>query len=257
LPRWDPTVWALLGYTAIDADGDGFTVPASGQLCTDGVLPPPFRATGNGNDCDDAEPALTHFAVLYPDGDGDGVGAPPRQVLCLGASTPDGVVPGGYDEDDTDPSVIETEDFDDLLELIPLGDWRHRTRSKTSTCVRYAASIRQYVNALFVASSGRIKNCRCVQRPGAAPGHQIEPTEEHLPRQRHARSSVTRSLPTTHNTISRRSLPPCTEQWAAERFNHPLAPRLVVPSACVPITEHISGDVHCGRMRWVAAAIWM
>jgi len=25
---------------------------------------------------------------------------------------------GGYDEDDGDPAVIETEDFDDLLELI-------------------------------------------------------------------------------------------------------------------------------------------
>jgi hypothetical protein len=27
-------------------------------------------------------------------------------------------VTGGYDEDDSDPLVIETEDFDDLLDLI-------------------------------------------------------------------------------------------------------------------------------------------
>jgi hypothetical protein len=118
----DATRWALLTYRAIDADGDGFTVPASGQLCTNGALPAPFRASENGNDCNDADPTLTHFAVLYPDQDGDGVGAPPRQVLCLGTTTPAGLVPGGYDEDDTDPAVIETEDFDDLLDLIVLGN---------------------------------------------------------------------------------------------------------------------------------------
>ncbi len=51
----------------------------------------------------------------------DGVGAPPRQVLCIGTTPPAGLVTGGYDEDDTDPTVIETEDFDDLLDLIVLG----------------------------------------------------------------------------------------------------------------------------------------
>jgi len=112
------SVWLALSYQGIDADGDGVTVPASGQRCTDGTLPPPFVATANGNDCNDADPTLTHFAVLYPDNDGDGVGASPRQVLCLGATVPPGLVVGGYDEDDSDPAVIETEDFDDLLDLI-------------------------------------------------------------------------------------------------------------------------------------------
>lgn len=117
----DATRWALLTYRAIDGDGDGFTVPASGQLCTNGTLPPPFLASERGNDCNDADPTLTRFAVLYPDQDGDGVGAPPRQILCIGTTLPAGLVTGGYDEDDTDPTVIETEDFDDLLDLIVLG----------------------------------------------------------------------------------------------------------------------------------------
>jgi len=43
------------------------------------------------------------------DRDHDGVGAPP----------PDGLVSGGYDEHDSDPLVIETKDFDDLLDLLP------------------------------------------------------------------------------------------------------------------------------------------
>jgi hypothetical protein len=114
----DAAHWALLTYQAIDGDGDGATVAAFGQLCTAGTLPPPFRASPSGHDCNDGDPTVTHFAVLYPDQDGDGVGAPPRQVLCLGAAIPAGLVPGGYDEDDTDPAVIETEDFDDLLDII-------------------------------------------------------------------------------------------------------------------------------------------
>jgi hypothetical protein len=116
----DAARWALLTYHAIDADGDGITVPASGQLCTNGTLPPPFLATANGNDCDDDDPTVTHLAVLYPDLDGDGVGAPPRQLLCIGTTIPEGFARGGYDDDDTDPAVIETEDSDDLLELLLL-----------------------------------------------------------------------------------------------------------------------------------------
>jgi len=41
--------------------------------------------------------------------------------LCIGVTWPAELVAGGYDEDDTDPTVIETEDFDDLLDLIVLG----------------------------------------------------------------------------------------------------------------------------------------
>jgi hypothetical protein len=114
-------VWAELTYRAVDRDHDGFTVPETGMQCTNGTLPPPFFDTAHGNDCNDDDPALFRFAVLYHDGDGDGVGAPPRNILCLGPADPGGFVPGGYDEDDNDPAVIETEDFDDLLDLIVLG----------------------------------------------------------------------------------------------------------------------------------------
>jgi hypothetical protein len=105
-------------YRAIDADGDGVTVPSNGQLCTNGTLPAPFLATLNGNDCDDTDPTRTHLAVLYPDGDGDGVGAPPRQILCIGTAVPAGLARGGYDDDDNDPTVIETDD--DELDLLLL-----------------------------------------------------------------------------------------------------------------------------------------
>lgn len=116
----DASVWASRVYTAVDLDGDGVTAPALGTRCTAGSLTPPYYAAPAGNDCDDTDPTLTHFSVLYPDRDGDGVGAPPRQVPCLGATTPPGFAPGGYDEDDGDPAGIETEDLDDLLDLVVL-----------------------------------------------------------------------------------------------------------------------------------------
>jgi len=117
----DAASWVLTTYNGVDADGDGVTVPVTGQLCTDGTLPPPFEATANGNDCDDTTPTLTRFAVLYPDQDGDGVGATPRQIACIGAALPPGLVYGGYDEDDADPAVIEDEEDDDLLVLLLFG----------------------------------------------------------------------------------------------------------------------------------------
>lgn len=93
---------------------------ATPRLAYNGTLPPPFKATPSGNDCDDSDPALTRFAVLYPDRDGDGVGAPPRQITCIGATLPDGLAIGGFDDDDGDPAVIEVDD--DELDLLLLGD---------------------------------------------------------------------------------------------------------------------------------------
>lgn len=116
----DALHWEALAYAGRDADGDGATVPASGVLCTDGELPPTYEAAQSGNDCDDADPARTRFAVLYPDQDEDGVGAPPRQVQCIGAALPAGVALGGYDEDDLSPGVIERGE-DDALDLILFG----------------------------------------------------------------------------------------------------------------------------------------
>lgn len=114
----DASVWALLSYSGIDFDGDGITVPSSGQVCTNGTLPPPFKAAQHGNDCDDDDAAVDHLAVLYPDLDGDGVGAPPRQIRCIGAAVPAGLARGGFDDDNTDPDVIEADDDEiDLLLL--------------------------------------------------------------------------------------------------------------------------------------------
>lgn len=105
---------SLLPYVAIDADGDGVTLPASGEVCTAGTLPPPYKAARNGLDCDDADPAVHRIAIVYPDVDGDGVGATPRQIRCIGTAPPPGFATTGYDEDDGDPAVIEDE-ADDLL----------------------------------------------------------------------------------------------------------------------------------------------
>jgi hypothetical protein len=43
--------------------------------------------------------------VVYPDRDGDGVGAPPRQISCLGEPIPPGFSTAGWDDDDGDPGV--------------------------------------------------------------------------------------------------------------------------------------------------------
>lgn len=110
--------WMSLAYVAVDHDGDGVTAPASGTRCTAGVLLPPYYALAIGRDCDDTDPTLTRFVVLYPDGDGDGVGTSPRQVRCLGSAIPGGFSLRGYDENDGNPSVIETEDFEELLDLV-------------------------------------------------------------------------------------------------------------------------------------------
>ena len=41
-------------------------------------------------------------------------------MLCIGTAIPDGFARGGYDDDDADPDVTETEESDDLLELLLL-----------------------------------------------------------------------------------------------------------------------------------------
>jgi hypothetical protein len=111
----DGSYGSLLPYAAIDGDGDGVTLPASGEVCTDGALPPPYKAAANGLDCDDTDPAVHRVAIIYPDVDGDGVGATPRQIWCIAAAPPAGFASTGYDEDDGDPAVIEDEEADLLL----------------------------------------------------------------------------------------------------------------------------------------------
>ncbi|WNG61867.1 hypothetical protein F0U59_49530 [Archangium gephyra] len=117
----DASRWRSIPFQYVDADGDGRTVPATGSVCTGSTLPPPYATKANGNDCDDANPALFLWRVLYPDRDGDGVGAPPRTVMCLD----DGPVPPGYsiygfDPDDSRPGVWDVPE-DPETEVLLLG----------------------------------------------------------------------------------------------------------------------------------------
>ena len=114
----DPDAWRVMTYDWVDRDGDDRTLVESGEVCAGAALPPPYRGGPSGNDCDDADPALLGWAVLYEDGDGDGVGAGPRSVLCVGAAPPAGQSIHGDDADDQDPVIqIDGED-DDELDLI-------------------------------------------------------------------------------------------------------------------------------------------
>jgi hypothetical protein len=115
----NPAAWRLLSYAATDGDGDGYTVPTAGQVCAGDALPDPYRATAMGRDCDDSDPSVFAALVRYPDLDGDGVGAPPRAVFCVGASVePAGHSRYGWDVDDTDPSVQWDDSDDELLLLV-------------------------------------------------------------------------------------------------------------------------------------------
>ncbi|HZI07036.1 MAG TPA: hypothetical protein VEZ71_23650, partial [Archangium sp.] len=102
----DASRWQSLAFQYVDADGDGRTVPASGQVCTGSTLPAPYATKANGNDCDETNPALFVWRVLYPDKDGDGVGVPPRVVMCLDdGPPPSGYSIYGFDPDDSKPGV--------------------------------------------------------------------------------------------------------------------------------------------------------
>jgi hypothetical protein len=113
----DPTKWQTLTYSFVDRDGDGVTIPETGTLCAGAALPPPYYATAQGNDCNDASPGLTQWEIAYPDKDGDGNGALPLEILCEGSTFPAGYSRYGDDEDDTKASVgpLPPEDILDLV----------------------------------------------------------------------------------------------------------------------------------------------
>jgi hypothetical protein len=106
--------WAAYAY--VDRDGDGATVPEQGQICGDGSLAPPYFTTAAGLDCDDGNASLDHYGPLYADLDGDGFGAGPALVMCLGKSNPTGYSQFGTDADDATSAV--TEELDDVLDTI-------------------------------------------------------------------------------------------------------------------------------------------
>ncbi|MCP3166940.1 hypothetical protein [Myxococcus qinghaiensis] len=114
----DATRWIGRNYTHVDRDLDGATTPERGGICSGSTLPSPYFTKATGNDCDDADPERTRWLVLYPDLDGDGVGAEPRQIPCLGAALPPGMSIYGYDVDDHDPEVTKSMEDDLHVELI-------------------------------------------------------------------------------------------------------------------------------------------
>jgi hypothetical protein len=114
----DPAAWRAVTSLPVDRDGDGFTVREAVQLCVGATPPVPYLAADSGNDCDDADPALFRWVILYRDQDGDGVGAGPRSISCLGATLPAGWTRIGSDVDDLDPTVWIDPNVDELLRLL-------------------------------------------------------------------------------------------------------------------------------------------
>lgn len=111
----DQAVWRAYADPFADRDGDGYTVQEAAALCIGDSLPPPYLPTANGNDCDDADPTAYRRLALYADTDGDGVGAPPRWIPCLGATLPAGWSVLGYDEDDNNSAIQADDTAEELL----------------------------------------------------------------------------------------------------------------------------------------------
>ncbi|MFP2957943.1 hypothetical protein ACLEPN_08960 [Myxococcus sp. 1LA] len=114
----DATRWREVAYTHVDRDADGHTQPEAGSVCAGTSLPEPYFTQATGNDCDDADAARYRWVVLYPDADGDGVGASPRTIPCIGARTPSGFSFQGDDADDSDASIQEDAEDALMVELI-------------------------------------------------------------------------------------------------------------------------------------------
>jgi hypothetical protein len=114
----DAAAWRAVTSLPVDRDGDGATALEAVQLCVGATLPAPYLAAENGKDCDDADPALFRWVILYLDRDGDGVGAGSRSISCLGATIPAGWIRVGSDIDDLDPAVWADPEVDDLLRLL-------------------------------------------------------------------------------------------------------------------------------------------
>ncbi|NPD25256.1 hypothetical protein D7Y27_14500 [Corallococcus sp. AB004] len=117
--RQDATRWQNVTAFHADRDGDGFTAPIPVEtLCIGKTLPLPYSFKAVGNDCDDTDVARYRWTYLYRDQDGDGVGATPRQMLCLGSSAFAGWSRYGDDSDDHDAAVQTDEAAEEELSLI-------------------------------------------------------------------------------------------------------------------------------------------
>jgi hypothetical protein len=93
----DHLSWQLLAYAYRDQDNDTFTVRESGELCVGPRLPSGYTTVPKGDDCDDLAPNVYQLVSLYPDTDGDGVGAGTSSGMCIGATPPAGHASNGTD----------------------------------------------------------------------------------------------------------------------------------------------------------------
>jgi hypothetical protein len=106
----DETRWRLLAYAGVDRDRDGYTAKEPGEVCAGATLPDPYRSVLVGNDCADRDEYRYRWVVLYRDADGDGVGAGPRTIECLGPELPVGSSIFGFDADDADSTIQARDD---------------------------------------------------------------------------------------------------------------------------------------------------
>jgi hypothetical protein len=104
----DAKAWQLLSYTDRDADGDGYTRAATGQVCAGAALPAGYLTTANGDDCDDTNPKIFASVTYYADTDGDGVGAGSATTACTDGSIPAGTSFASTDCAPTDKTKWQT-----------------------------------------------------------------------------------------------------------------------------------------------------
>jgi hypothetical protein len=103
------SVWRDAPYAARDVDSDGFSVVASGRICTGNALPAGFGSTAPASasiDCDDSTASIWQLRMTYSDADADGVGAGAGMLTCMGATAPPTRSLLGYDpvDDPNDPT---------------------------------------------------------------------------------------------------------------------------------------------------------
>jgi hypothetical protein len=113
----DPGRWITVNYRGRDRDEDGHPVDEPGQLClAAAALPATYAAQVPAllRDCDDDNAAHWRLASVYRDQDGDGVGAGPREIQCLGSVPAAGFSLQGYDPNDlaTDPAAAQIAEID-------------------------------------------------------------------------------------------------------------------------------------------------
>lgn len=93
----DASRWQLLASSYRDADGDGWTVTRSEQVCSGRTLPEGYPQVARGEDCDDAAASRWQPRAAYVDTDGDGFGAGPEVLRCMGDTMEAGYAARGED----------------------------------------------------------------------------------------------------------------------------------------------------------------